>query len=179
MGQLRLSKYLRQCTCVCTHEHLDFKTSTTNMEKKKFLHQSVIPVATTSWYTNIQATCFTFSIVLYKRGCTRACRMRTHYLERDWAWPKIVLRTCSTHGGYKLVALSISYYSYFFFWSLFSEKNPWNPVLRFSQDNFCLKTVTHHCHQYIHNLGTKNKTPWPCVVDLRLKMTLNRLQKKK
>ena len=56
----------------------------------------------------------------------------------DWAWRKIVLRNGTTHGGYKLVALNIYYYSYFFL-----AKNLWNPVLQFSLDNFSLKTASH------------------------------------
>ena len=46
-------------------------TSTCNMEKKKFLHQSVVPMAPTSWHRNIQATCFTFSVILF--CCNSVC----------------------------------------------------------------------------------------------------------
>ena len=46
------------------HKHpLSHLTSTTNIEKKKFLHQSVVPMPSTSWYTNIQATFFFYSLV--------------------------------------------------------------------------------------------------------------------
>ena len=149
MAQLRLSK--------AVYTHL---TSTTIVGKKNFFHQSVVPMPPTSWYTNIQATCFTFSIILYKRGCTHTrVRMKTHYLERDWAWPKIVLQTCSTYpwwlqvtGIKHLLILSLLFLEPIRV--IFGQKSLKSSFAVFATQFLPQNSNT---HQYIHIFGTKMK----------------------
>ena len=82
---------------------VDHVTSEPNMARKSFVHQKIVLVSPTSWYTNIRAICFTFLWCLMLGPVMRvfvlvwAC-----YPQKVQAKDLISISTWSTLGGYKL-----------------------------------------------------------------------------
>ena len=89
-------------------------TSTCNMGWKKFINQNVVPMGATSWHIKFMATLCTFSGMADFIACNAVCARRPN-LSYQHGLDKMILPTCSTHGGYRLVALNISYSFYNFF----------------------------------------------------------------